>query len=341
LQKEYGDHLQIVLVSIEEEKKLQNFISARNNLSFPLVVDEDNAVTGLFEPPSYPYTVVLDRSGKILATITDAAQLTGAAISRWVAQKPGISAMTTESKTTAATSPLQKSNNTAVQLSQDFLYAARTGTTTAAFEKSLATMDYALLKGMLKSDNEKKAFWINLYNAFTNTILRKDPAKYGNRHRFFSAKGVTVAGRHFSLDDIEHGFLRRSRVKWSLGYIGKPFPSKTERELRVAKRDSRVHFALNCGAKSCPPIAYYSPERLDGQLDGASKVYLLGEATYEKDENRVHLPAIMGWFRADFGGKKGMRNMLKNFGIIPANAHPHISFKSYNWDLYLDNYREG
>lgn len=68
--------------------------------------------------------------------------------------------------------------------------------------------------------------------------------------------------------------------------------------------DYRTHFALNCGAKSCPPIAFYKPEELNEQLDMAMKVYLQNETTYNQAKNIVELPAIMGWFRRDFGGKK-------------------------------------
>ena len=77
-----------------------------------------------------------------------------------------------------------------------------------------------------------------------------------------------------SLDDIEHGILRRSKIKWSEGYFNKLFPSKFEKENRVNKVDYRIHFALNCGARSCPPIAFYDPEKLDKQLDVATMIYL-------------------------------------------------------------------
>lgn len=105
------------------------------------------------------------------------------------------------------------------------------------------------------------------------------------------------------------------------------------------KVDYRIHFALNCGAKSCPPIAYYSPEKLDQQLDIATKNYLSSEADYNKEKDVLYLPAIMGWFRADFGGKKGMREILKSHNIIPEAANPKIKFKDYDWTLELSNYK--
>ncbi|MEO5647891.1 MAG: DUF547 domain-containing protein [Chitinophagaceae bacterium] len=143
-----------------------------------------------------------------------------------------------------------------------------------------------------------------------------------------------------SLDDIEHGILRRSKIKWSLGYLNKFFPGSFERKNRVNKVDYRIHFALNCGAKSCPPIAFYKPDQIDKQLSLATKTYLKGDAIYSGDNNSVGLPALMGWFRHDFGGKKKMKTLLKALEIIPENSDPKIHFNKYDWNLFLANYAE-
>ena len=228
--------------------------------------------------------------------------------------------------------------NTLLQLSQDFIYSAKTGNETASFEKKLAEVPYDSLQTMLLTDDEKKAFWINLYNGFTQAKLKKNPAKYKSRSAFFTAKDISVAGKTFSLDDIEHGILRRSGIKWSLGYLKKLFPGKTEKELRVNYPDNRIHFALNCGAKSCPPIAFYDAEKINTQLDLAARSYLSSEAIYNTEKNTLLLPAIMGWFRRDFKGKKNMLLLAKKYGIVPEAAHPKISFTKYDWSLSLNNY---
>ena len=185
-----------------------------------------------------------------------------------------------------------------------------------------------------------KAFWINLYNAYTNALLHKDPDQYKNRNQFFKTKNIVIAGKTFSLDKIEHGILRRSKIKWSLGYLSKLFPDKTEKKLRVDKLDNRIHFALNCGAKSCPPIAFYNPENLNTQLDVASKAYLSAEINYNSKTNILELPAILSWFRRDFGGKKKIIELLKSQQLLPSTVNPAITFKKYDWALYLDNYKK-
>ncbi len=226
-----------------------------------------------------------------------------------------------------------------IKLSQDFLYAAKTGDSTKTYLDTLQGADGSVLATQLNADHKRMAFWLNIYNGFTQVILKKDPDQYKTRSSFFSSKQIHIAGEQLSLDLIEHGLLRRSKVKWSEGYLDKLFTSEFEKKFRVHKLDYRIHFALNCGAKSCPPIAFYEPEQIDKQLNTAVKVYLKGEVTYDKDRNIVEVPALMGWFRHDFGGKKGILEILIKNKIIPEETKPTINFKEYDWSLYLNNYK--
>lgn len=342
IQEEFKDKLTVVLVSNEEEARLQKFLAARKDFAFPIVSDEDNSITNLFQPPAYPYTVIL-KDGKIIA-ITEAEKITEEAVANWM---KGEMQPIEEPKTTSAPTmnynevmnAKTRSKNALVKLSQDYIYAAKTGESTAAVEEQLRSITLSDLKNKLITDDEKKAFWINLYNGYVQSALQKNPDAYKSRSAFFKSKQLTIAGLQLSLDDIEHDFLRRSKIKWSGGYLSKLFPGKTKKQLRVDQLDYRLHFALNCGAKSCPPIAFYNPENLHQQLNIAATAYLTGEAEYDKESNTVKLPAIMGWFRKDFGGKKGMIHLLKEKAIIPAEVNPKIKFKSYDWTLYLNNYQ--
>ncbi len=230
------------------------------------------------------------------------------------------------------------SSDNIIEWSQSLLLAAKTGEPTDSFVKAFEQMPVTLLD-QLVSDTEKMAFWINIYNAYTQIILQKDPERYKKRSRFFGSRQINIGGKRLSLDDIEHGILRRSRIKWSLGYVSKPFPGRFEKKHRVQQLDQRLHFALNCGAKSCPPVAFYDPIKLDKQLNQATTSYLKGESSYDAEKNTIDLPAIMGWFRRDFGGKKGMRALLKKQGIVPADKSPAIRFKQYDWKLFLNNYQ--
>ncbi|RYU93340.1 DUF547 domain-containing protein [Emticicia agri] len=339
LQTTFKDNLNIILVSNEEEAKLTKFIEARKPFMFPVVIDKENTFNNLFKPASFPYTVILDKSGTIIA-IMDAASLNEKIINDWLSGKKIKSSMSS-----SVVSPISrmsnnlKSSNKFVQLSQTFVYSAKTGENTDKLLQELKTLNYHELVKRLVTDDEKKAFWINAYNGFTQVILKKDPDKYKDRSAFFEAKQIWIAGQLFSLDQIEHDILRHSKPKWSLGYFSRWFPDKREEDLRVEKVDYRIHFALNCGAKSCPPIAFYNPENLNAQLDLATDAYLKSEVSYDAKNNIVHLPAIMSWFRGDFGGKTEMIELLKAKKIIPEKVNPSIEFKKYDWELYLDNYK--
>ncbi len=345
-QTKFKNDLSILLVSTETDDKLQRFIANHQPFSFPIIVDANKEYTNAFQPPSYPYTVVLDKNLKILS-ITNAADLTEDMLEKYIALSKNI----VKEKNT--TTPLMKDNapnqkavlftaskNALVKLSQDFMYAAKTNEDASNYINQLKELKYSELINSLKDDDDKKAFWINLYNAYTNYSLHKNPDQYESRNRFFKNKNIEVAGKKFSLDKIEHGLLRKSKIKWSLGYLNKLFPGKTEKQLRVSKLDYRIHFALNCGAKSCPPIAFYNPENLAAQLDIATTTYLSGEAVYDKETNILLLPALISWFRRDFGGKKNVVALLKQKGIIDAPLQPKITFKKYDWSLYLDNFKQ-
>jgi len=226
-----------------------------------------------------------------------------------------------------------------MELSQQLLLAAKMQEPTDNLTHLVAGISNLDLIHQLATDDEKKAFWINIYNAFTQIILSRNPEKYKNRNDFFSTKQVIVAGKKLSMDDIEHGILRRSKTKWSLGFFNKLLISEFEKLNRLERFDYRIHFALNCGAKSCPPISFYKVNQIDHQLELAMKSYLSAEVNYNASNNILYIPVILSWYRGDFGGKKGIRNLLKKFSIIPANKNPVIKFKKYNWNLFLENYK--
>ncbi len=227
-----------------------------------------------------------------------------------------------------------------IECSRELLSNIKNGKETKAQIEILSTTNLEDLTGQLKTDNQKKAFWINVYNAYIQKILSEQPELFNadTRGQFFSEPRIKIAGELLSFDDIEHGIIRKSRIKWSLGYLKKWFNPKWERKLRVNEVDWRIHFALNCGAISCPPIAIYSAERLDEELDLMATAYLTEHSTYDDATQTVKTTALMSWFRGDFGGKSGAKEILHSYGITPEVAET-IEFKSYDWTLSLGNYR--
>jgi hypothetical protein len=193
--------------------------------------------------------------------------------------------------------------------------------------RELAAFDRERLPLALADDRSRVAFWIDLYNATVLSQPRYDFSTWRARARFFSRPLLNVAGQSLSLDDIEHGILRRSRWRLGLGYAGHPWPSDFERTHRVEQIDPRIHFALNCAAASCPPIAAYQTDVLDAQLDLATRSYLDGSIAHS--EAGITVPVFFLWFIGDFGGPPGLRRFLKDHGVDGWGRR--IRFAAWDW----------
>lgn len=227
-----------------------------------------------------------------------------------------------------------------VNLSKALVSSARQKKDASEIIRKLANVSKEDLAEELDTDAAKKAFFINVYNGFVQHILMKNPEKFDDRDAFFTSEQITIAGEQLSLDDIEHGIIRDSKVKWSLGLIKDPFADDFEKTFRVEETDPRIHFALNCGAKSCPYIAIYNAAQIDEQLDIISRQFLNRTSTYKPEEETVYVTSLFSWFRGDFDGLDGAKEMLRRYDVIPDDADPEIEFKDYDWTLELGNYTE-
>lgn len=220
------------------------------------------------------------------------------------------------------------------QVSEKLLMAVKMNTSTQELMEELATMRLDMLKNNLQSDLYKKAFWINIYNAFFQ-ILRK--VEKVDKSEIYKVQKIKVAGEVFSLDEVEHGILRKYRAKYGLGYLPNLFFRKIVKDLAVDEIDYRIHFALNCGAASCPPIAFYAPDRLGVQLEMATSSFLESETDILEDKKEIHTTQLFRWFLGDFGGKSGIQKILSDKLKVEATNYKLI-YKDYSWEEQLDNY---
>ncbi len=225
-----------------------------------------------------------------------------------------------------------------VEKSTQLVNAVRFDQPTKEIREELASVDPDVLAGELNNDKARKTFWINVYNAHVQIFLTEQPELFDDRSAFFKTPRVEIAGEKLSFDEIEHGIIRRSKAKLGLGIFPKLCPSKFERKFRTKKTDPRIHLALNCGAKSCPPVAAYEYERLDEQLDESSRRLLAKTTTYQPEENEVEVIALFSWFRGDWGNKNKVRKFLKKYDAIPSDAKPSIKYAKYDWTLMTGNY---
>jgi hypothetical protein len=132
-------------------------------------------------------------------------------------------------------------------------------------------------------------------------------------------------------------------------FDGKPISlNGLEKRLRRESRDPRIHFAVNCASRSCPPLAgeAYRGDRLDDQLDRVTRAYLarpgvvaLGEST-PGARRRVEVPKIFDWFGRDFREAGGVVAFIERYGppdvseVIAADRkNIKLAYRKYDWRL--------
>lgn len=236
-----------------------------------------------------------------------------------------------------------RSGDGPLALAADLLVAYRTDGDPDPHLSTLDGLNDAALTPVRTDRNRALAFWCNLYNAGTQRLLDTHTALYEGplrSLRFFRVPAVSVAGHALSLDDIEHGVLR-ARSKYGLGYLPRFFPDTFEMRHRLDGPDPRIHFALNCGATSCPPIRAYTTADIDAQLDLATRGYLDATVEYDPAAAVVRAPRVMAWYRGDFGGKSGIREFLRRYDSIPAGADPTVEFLSWDWTKAAGKFTNG
>jgi len=137
---------------------------------------------------------------------------------------------------------------------------------------------------------------------------------------FFTDQCLLIDDFAFSLDDIEHGILRWNGPRKK----EKPdqFLAGDERlKLMVQTMDYRVHFALNCGSLSCPPIAYYSQGKIDEQLRLAEESFSAVEFVINQEGKGIDCSSIFLWYRSDFGNHYLNDSVLSQYTV---NERPYI-----------------
>lgn len=174
--------------------------------------------------------------------------------------------------------------------------------------------------GAIKDEKERLAFWINAYNAFTiKLILDHYPVKSIRDIKQgetgpWDLVWIEIGGKKFSLNQIEHAIIR------------KEFD------------DPRIHAALVCAAKSCPPLRSeaYTAQRLDAQLRDNMMVFLrdASKNRYDKATNTLYLSELFHWYGGDFVKQHGSAAayVLNELGVTPSSS-PTIHYMPYDWSL--------
>lgn len=195
----------------------------------------------------------------------------------------------------------------------------------------------------LNVEEEKLAFWINLYNAIVidgiiNTGIDRSVKEVWG---FFRKVGYLIGGYRFSSDDIEHGILRGNarppmRLLRQFGLMDR------RKRFIVRKRDPRIHFALVCGSRSCAPIKFYTAKGIDRELDIAAKNFVnSSEVIVMPEEGRLLISMIFKWYKGDFGGHEGVLTFIRKYLVDDdkreylerSGSEVKIAYLYYDWNL--------
>ncbi len=216
----------------------------------------------------------------------------------------------------------------------------------AVLRRNLTPQLRSLDLSTLATREQRLAFWINLYNVLvldasvTFGVSRSVTEGRLGVVSFFRRAAYDVGGQRFSANDIEHGILRANRPHWTI-----PGPQFGPRDPRLAWRvrpfDPRIHFALNCASRSCPPIGVYDAQSIDAQLDLAAASFVANDVAIDPRAGILCLSSIFNWYRGDFGGRTGVIAFLKE--RLPEGEErdwlrrqgPHVKlvYRPYDWGL--------
>ena len=163
------------------------------------------------------------------------------------------------------------------------------------------------------SKNEKLAYYINVYNAYTlKVVIDNYPTKsIKDIDNVWDKKSITSGKTKISLSDVEHKILRKMN-------------------------EPRIHFAINCASFSCPNLLNeaYLPEIINKQLETVTKSFINDKTKNTITSSEIKISEIFNWFGGDFKTKKtSLIDFLNKYSTIKIDKKAKVKFLDYNWSL--------
>lgn len=204
-----------------------------------------------------------------------------------------------------------------IALSEDILSLARQGKDTNQLRRRLFYILETKLEKNLYNDALKKAFWINIYHSYYLIISKETQTT----DLIFDIKRIKIARSFFSLNDIEHGILRKFKFKMGFGYISNPFYSDTIKKFAVNAVDYRILFALKSHSLNENSIQYYSDLHIEEQLTLVTKSCIREMTQFNHTTKKIEVPQFFFSYTKDFGGIKSIKNLIGTIFKIDLKAY--------------------
>lgn len=171
------------------------------------------------------------------------------------------------------------------------------------------------------SKDERLAYWINAYNAFTVKLIAdnypvesikdiKNGIPFVNT--VWDIKFIEIEGNVYDLNNLEHGIARKQF------------------------NDPRIHAAFNCASFSCPRLRNeaYTAERLDEQLDDQMRYFINNPDKNILDPDKPKLSKIFKWYRGDFKSiGMNVNKFINKYAEVKIKKKAKKSYLDYSWKL--------
>jgi len=171
------------------------------------------------------------------------------------------------------------------------------------------------------NENQRLAYWINAYNAFTiQLIIRHYPVEsikdIAGSIPFINSpwdiKYIEIEGKTYDLNNIEHGIIRKRF------------------------NEPRIHFALVCAAVSCPILRNeaYTAERMQEQLEAAAIAFFNDPEKNYITPEKAEISKLMSWYSGDFkDAASSVREYVNRYSKVQISEKATISYMNYDWRL--------
>lgn len=161
--------------------------------------------------------------------------------------------------------------------------------------------------------DEQKAYWLNVYNAFTVKLIvenypissiKKIDAPWENLN-------VILGADTMSLNDVEHNILRKKF------------------------NDPRIHVGVNCASVSCPKLhnRAFTAANVDTVLDKLMTEFLSDGTRNQLFKGEMRLSMIFNWFETDFTKEGTLVEYINKYSKVKVSKDAFISYIDYNWNL--------
>lgn len=201
------------------------------------------------------------------------------------------------------------------------------------------------------SRDERLAFFLNVYNALVihSFVRLKKPENIAARMGLYATASYDIGGNVYCLNDIEHNVLRGNKKQ---AYDPLKLLTFTESDPRyrtiIKPTDPRIHFGLNCGAMSCPPIRFYTADNVEFALGASTESFIASDdnVLVLLRSRTVFLSKIFQWYKEDFAPSGEDLDLLQWIadnadeekakalrGVIDAPGTLSIKWLPYDWNL--------